>query len=186
MLRRGRMLNINLLYECNLKCSYGSLEMPTGIRPKAKRVGLEDWKTFITDFTSKNKIREIYVSGGEPTMVKYLSDLVNWLLNQGFHVLIFSNLFNPDRLLQIKQSYRFKVQATYHSLHDNADRFDAAYKKVIKKHRVDVDEIESNVLPYSKSKPFMKIDGLKDKEFRISPDLQIYNSCIEHYTEKSK
>ena len=47
MFRRGKMLNINLLYECNLTCTYCSLEMPTGIRPKARRVELENWKEFI-------------------------------------------------------------------------------------------------------------------------------------------
>lgn len=185
MFRRGKMLNINLLYECNLSCAYCSLEIPTGIRPKAKRVGLDDWKNFITDFTSKNKIREVYVSGGEPSLVKYLPDLVNWLINKGFHISLFSNLYNTDKLLQIKKSYRFKIQATYHQC-DSISRFDEAYKKVIKKHRVDVDEIGYRSLSYSKVKPFMDPDGLKDKEFRVSPDLEVFDSCFEHYTEKSK
>lgn len=186
MFRRGKMLNINLLYECNLSCSYCSLEMPTGIRPKAKRAGLVEWKDFITEFTSKNKIREIYVSGGEPTMVKYLPDLVNWLLNQGFHVLVFTNLFNTDRLLQIKDSYRFKIQATYHSNDDSITRFHNAYKIVTKKHRVDVDEIGKQFLPYSKVKEFMNVEDLKYKEFRVSPDLEVFSSCFDHYTAKSK
>jgi molybdenum cofactor biosynthesis enzyme MoaA len=107
--KRGAMLNINLLYECNLACTYCSLEMPTGIRPKAKRVGLDDWKNFITYFTSKNKIREVYVSGGEPSLVKYMPELVNWLIGKGFHVALFSNLYNPDRILQINKSYRFNL-----------------------------------------------------------------------------
>ena len=185
LFRRGKMLNINLLYECNLSCSYCSLEMPTGIRPKAKRVGLGEWKDFINDFTSKNKIREVYVSGGEPSIVKYMPELVNWLIGKGFHVLMFSNLYNPDRILQINKSYRFKVQATYHQC-DDLKRFDEAYKKVIKKHRVDVDEIGYQSLSYSKVKPFMHVDDLKLTEFRVSPDLVLYDSCFNHYTDKSK
>jgi len=186
MFKRGKMLNINLLYGCNLSCSYCSLEMPTGNRPKAKRVGLEDWKTFVNEFTSKNKIREIYVSGGEPTMVKYLPDLVNWLLSKGFHVVVFSNLFSPERLLQIKKSYRFKVQATFHSNDDIINRFELAYQKVKAKHRVDVDEIGKQLLTYSVVKPFQDVRDLMDNEFRVSPDLEVFNSCYTHFYEKSK
>ena len=186
MLRRGKMLQISLLYECNLKCDYCSLEMPTGIRPKAKRVSLDDWKQFILDFTNEQKIREVYVSGGEPSMVKWMPELVNWLVQKGFPVTVFSNLFDADRLLQIKKHYRVKIDATYHHEWDKLDRFHNAYLKIKDHIRVDVGEIGYQVLPYSKVKPFIDMDGLKDKEFRVSPDLEVFDSCYDHFKEKSK
>ena len=182
--KRGRMLNINLLYECNLKCSYCSLEMPTGIRPKAKRVGLDDWKKYVSDFP--DKIKEVYVSGGEPSMVKWMPDLVNWLVKEGYHVIVFSNLFNPDLILQIKKHYRVKIEATYHHDWDELKRFDEAYKKIKDHIRVDVGEIGYQALSYSKLKQFIKMDDLKEKHYRVSPDLKLYDSCYSHYSEKSK
>lgn len=182
LFKRGITLQISLLYECNLKCLYCSLEMPTGKRPKAKRVSLEDWKHFIKTFPQK--IKEVYVSGGEPTLVKYLSELVNWLIDEGYHVILFTDLFNPDLILKIKKSYKFKIQSTYHHS-DSITRFDNAVKK-LKGYKIEVDEIGSQLLTYSKVKPFISMEGLKDDELRVSPDLEVFRSCYTHFYEKSK
>ncbi len=182
LFKRGITIQISLLYECNLKCTYCSLEMPTGKRPKAKRVGLDEWKQFIKNFPQK--IKEVYVSGGEPTLVKYLPELVNWLIGEGYHVILFTDLFNPDLILKIKKSYKFKIQSTYHHS-DSISRFDNAVKK-LKGYKLEVDEIGSQLLPYSKVKPFIDVEVLKDDEFRVSPDLQVFKGCYNHFVEKSK
>jgi uncharacterized radical SAM superfamily Fe-S cluster-containing enzyme len=185
--KRGIMLNVNLLYACNLPCTYCTLEMPTGKRPKAKQSTLEQWKETIGNLASIKglKIREVFVSGGEPSMVDWMPDLVNWLLDEGYHVLVFTNLFRPGLFAQIKKSYRFKIQATYHKV-DNPKRFNDAYELARQYHRVDVDEIGTKKLfHYSKLKPFVKMEELKENELRLSPDRQLFMSCYDHFTAKS-
>lgn len=199
-LRRGVTLQISLLYACNLFCEYCSLEMPTGIRPEAKQSTLEEWKTYIKNFPTK--IKEVYVSGGEPTLVKWLPELLTWLLNEGYHVTVFTNLFNPD-LLMVKNSYRYQIIASYHkppaaterpdlvkgkliNAYDSEIRFNKAYYKLKDKYRIEVDEIGTKVLPYSRVKPFNVMETLKDNEFRVSPDLQVFISCYDHFLQKSK
>lgn len=191
-LKRGVTLQISLLYACNLFCEYCSLEMPTGKRPEAKQSTLQEWITYIKNFPTK--IKEVYVSGGEPTLVKWLPELLQWLLDEGYHVTVFTNLYNPA-LLMIKPSYRYQIIASYHKppaetekpeLYDSEIRFNEAYYKLKDKYRIEVDEIGTKVLPYSKVKPFNTMDVLKDHEFRISPDLQVFISCYDHFLQKSR
>jgi organic radical activating enzyme len=190
--KRGVTIQISLLYACNLGCEYCSLEMPTGKRPEAKQATLQEWITYIKNFPAK--IKEVYVSGGEPTLVKWLPELLEWLLKEGYHVTVFTNLYNV-KLLMIKDSYRYQILASYHKppeeksnpkLYDSELRFNAAYYKLKNKYRIEVDEIGTKVLPYSRLKPFNDMDVLKDNEFRISPDLQVYISCYDHFLQKSK
>jgi len=191
-LKRGVTLQISLLYACNLFCEYCSLEMPTGKRPTAKQSTLQEWITYIKNFPTK--VKEVYVSGGEPTLVKWLPELLEWLIKEGYHVTVFTNLYNSE-LLMIKPSYRYQIIASYHKppdeksnpeLYDSELRFNEAYYKLKDKYRIEVDEIGSKILPYSKVKPFNTMDVLKDHEFRISPDLQVYISCYDHFLQKSK
>lgn len=192
-LRRGVTVQISLLYACNLFCEYCSLEMPTGIRPEAKQSTLEEWKTYIKNFPTK--IKEVYVSGGEPTLIKWLPELLTWLLDEGYHVTVFTNLYNTS-LLMVKNSYRYQIIASYHKpipgtknpeKYDIKNKFETHYHKLVEKgYRVEVDEIGTKVLPYSRVKPFNVMETLKDNEFRISPDLQVYISCYDHFLQKSK
>ena len=180
--KRGITIQIALTYACNLSCEYCSLHIPTGKRPKAPQSSLSDWQRYIKNFPIK--IKEVYVSGGEPSLIKWMPDLVNWLLDQKYHVTLFTDLYNPSLILQIKRSYRFQIVSTYHHS-DSMLRFDSAYLALKNKYRIEVDEIGEKHLPYSRVKPFIDEEGLKDNEFRISPDLQIYLSCYEHFKQKS-
>jgi hypothetical protein len=116
-----------------------------------------------------------------------MPELVNWLLDKGFHVLVFTNLFRPEAFLRVKKSYRFQIRATLHHVEDEIpDRFDAAYKLLKDHHNINVDEIgDVKFLSYSNLKPFMTVDALKDNEFRFSPDGKLYTSCYSHYYDKS-
>jgi hypothetical protein len=193
--KRGVTVQISLLYACNLACSYCTLEMPTGIRPTAKQSTLDEWKEFIKNFPVK--IKEVYVSGGEPTLIKWLPELCNWLLDEGYHVSVFTDLYDPQLLLKVKNSYRFQIISTFHHdweekliSHHLTEEKQFKYSYSLLKnagYRIEVDEIGYKVLPYSRLKPFIGMDGLKDSEaFRVSPDLQIFNSCYDHFLQKSK
>lgn len=191
--KRGITLQISLLYSCNLFCEYCSLEMPTGIRPTAKQATLEEWKSYIKNFPTK--IKEVFVSGGEPTLVKWLPEFLQWLLDEGYHVTVFTNLYNP-MLLMVKDSYRYQIFATYHKppkdtlnpeKYDIKNRFEVAYHKLTDKgYRVEVNELGYGDLPYSTVSKFNDMDVLKDHDFRVSPDLQVYISCYDHYLQKTK
>ena len=183
----GIMLQITLTYSCNLHCDHCSLEIPTGKRPKAKPIGLEDWKKIIKGFPVR--VREVFISGGEPTLISWLPELCNWLLDQGYHVTVFTNLHNDLALTSVKKSHRFQVFATFHQEHDNPFDFTGAYEAVKKVHNISVGELgdRKKILPYSKmSKLFRDSSGLMDREFRYSPDGKLYTSCYEHFVDKSQ
>ena len=168
-------LNIFLDYKCSLNCDYCTLKIPTGKIPQCKTVKLEDWKAFITRWPEK--IKEVAIFGGEPSLVPYLADLVNWLLGKGYHVKVFSNLTNPVPFWHIKQSYKFIISATHHRSHP-VTKFLENYKTI--KHRIDVYEIEKRQLSFSRVKPMVMDDsGIEKRRIQISPDLKIYLGCYD-------
>lgn len=182
--RRGGLLQINLLYPCNLKCEYCSLHIPSGNTPKAKESTLEEWKEYIINFP--HKIKEINISGGEPTLKRWLPEITNFCLDKGYHTAIYTNLFKPENILPVKKSYRFKIIATYHHS-DSYMRFDRAYQMVKDRFEIEVWEIGTKTLPYSRVKPFNTMQTMKDnKFFAVSPDRELYYSCYEHLLEKGK
>ena len=187
-LKRGYTLGLNLLYACNLKCTYCSLEMPTGKRPTSKQSTLEQWKEYVKNFPCK--LKEVTISGGEPTLIDWLPDLINWLLKEGYHVMLFTDLFNASLIRKVNPSYRFHIVSTFHHT-DSQLRFESAYHS-LKGFNIVVHEIVSELLgirkrlSFSIAKPFNTMDVLKDDEFRVSPDLQLFISCYDHYLQKSK
>ena len=57
---------------------------------KKPDLGLEKWKEFLTDLNTNlkhggTKIKEIILSGGEPTLLSYFVELSNWILDQGWY-----------------------------------------------------------------------------------------------------
>ena len=144
------------------------------------------------------KLRDIYLTGGEPTLYNDLSRLCNMLLTRGYHVLVFSNLFKVDRLLKINPSRKFKIEVTYHKDFDKCDnvkRFDNSYKTLQKNYRITVDEFEStnyklpngNVLEighqifsYSILKRFDNEERWKIPNFRYSADGKLFTCVYDH------
>ena len=186
MFRRGTNVTLFLSYKCNIYCPYCSLAQVNGKYPVGKELTLDEWKEWF-NVGFPVKIREVYLSGGEPSLVPYIVELTNFLLDKGYHVLLFSNLARVDRLEKIKKSYRFYVRATYHHV-DDKERFDKAYQRLIKTHPVIVDEFEYKVLPYSRVKndwgtiPFWKVPAA----FRVGCDGSLYKSIFDHVTSMTK
>ena len=149
-----------------------------GRRPKSKESTLEDWKDYVRTFPKK--LKQIVICGGEPTLVSYLADLVNWILDEGYHCYVLTNLYKPEAFDGIKNSYRFKIQATYHHCSSRVD-FLVAYRRLIfERYRVDVDEIDDGLpkeLDFSKLKPCYGIEYLKQPVDAVSPDLHFYENC---------
>ena len=158
-LRRGVKLNIYLTMKCNLNCSYCCWKWGDGKMPIVKdRLTLRDWQQRIRRFPMK--IREISISGGDPMGVDYFAELVNWCLNEGYFVNVFTNL--SLKRYVIKPSYRLKFSATYH---ENLDRkiFCQNLRFYREKYRVDIDEIRTNEFPDSMKKKECKVeDAIRD------------------------
>lgn len=181
-LKRGIKINLSPSWRCNLQCEYcilktsGKKKYPQDhdeIKP------IEYWKEWISTFPVK--IREVAISGGEPTLIPYLIELVNWLLSEGYYVLILTNLTNWTNLCYIKPSRRLRIEATLHECYDK-DLFLEHYNIVSIWHRVDVIEIEKKELSFSKTVPWSSEETSRriDKNYlKAAPDGTIYRNCFE-------
>jgi len=177
----GTNIVVYLNWACNLSCHYCSSEIPTRKQPKEKPLSMEQLKSELIRLTPIHNIKEVYISGGEPTLVKWLPEFANWLLDEGYHVLIFSNLHDVEQIKKIRKSYRLKIVATYHSS-DDARRFALAMFE-IDEYQFHLKEIADG----TKYKPKFKdakfyhlttLDEFKEPALRLIPNGEIYYS---HY-----
>jgi len=134
-LRRGNKLMLFPTFRCNLTCSYCSIGY-LGKRAESTEIGLDDWKYLVRSFPIK--LREIRISGGEPMLMPYYSELINWLLDQGLYVMVFTNL--SVLKLDVNRSRRLIYMATYHKC-SNVKKFQKNLKEYRKKYRVEVHQI---------------------------------------------
>jgi len=185
IIKPGVLIQISLTFRCMLNCTYCCQAFLLGNRPKVKETNFLGWVRWFKRFPYK--IKEIYVSGGEPTLHPDFVKIVSYLLSQGYFVKVFTNLMLPDKLIEIPKCYRFSIKTTYH--HSQLlSKFNKNYQKVNKKHSIYVDEIESpQCLSYSILQNLLTGEGNRaDGEdfydiacLRISPDLHININCYE-------
>jgi len=161
-LRRGGRVTIFPSWRCNYACTYCAQKI-NGKYPKNDiTLPLEAWKDFLITFNKatvdNNGIREVILTGGEPTLLPYFTELASWILfEKKWHLTIFTNL-TTLKLLELKPSIRLRVDATFHH-HEDPVKFNERYQKINKVHRVDVEEIcadpSEQVLSYSRAKPYL-------------------------------
>ncbi len=184
-LRIGGKVTIFPSFSCNYSCGYCSLRVD-GTMPSSKPLPFESWKKFLTDFNQatldNNGLREVILTGGEPTLLPYFVELCHWILfEKKWHLTIFTNL-NNYILLKVRPSIRLRIGATYHH-HVKPGRFNMIYQKINKVHRIDVEEIigpgDTKVLPYSNAKPYLTEDQIKNLVacIRVSPDQSMHLTC---------
>lgn len=189
-MRRGIRLGIFPTYRCNLRCHYCTLYISDkkelhGIWPGANEVDLADWLDFIDNFPLK--IKEIFVTGGEPSLVKYIDSLVRELLNRGYLVTVFSNLARVDCFIELPRSPRLRFVVTYHHGKTKKEAFMEKYRKLkSRKFNVRVEEIATQELRDSMMKKLNTPKESQSREverdtLRISPDLKIFCTCMEMY-----
>lgn len=134
----GQRVHCFLTFRCNLDCGYCTLKFADGEMPVSEELTLDEWKEILSNQFPR-PIKEVILSGGEPMLMPYFSELVNWLLDEGKFVCIFSNLLTSNGL-KVKPNVRYRIHATYHKS-GNLDRFNKNLEKYSKKYRVNVDEI---------------------------------------------
>lgn len=181
LFKRGIGISLTLSYKCNLRCSYCSLKNFGDTIPESNDVhSVYEWIEFIKTFPVK--IREVYITGGEPSLFKGVETLCNWLIDNGYFVTVFSNLTDKcEVFLKVKISARFKIQSTYHES-ANINHFTNNYLVLSRLHRIDIDEINTNHFPYlSNKKQLTTIENEKKPSIlRVNPDFSIYTNCYDH------
>ena len=154
-LSRGAALTLTLSSICTLHCSYCPLMDGRKEYPRWDECDIDEWKEFITKFPEW--VSYVLISGGEPTLIRWMPEFVNWLLDSGRKVCIFTNLAVPERFATIQRSSRLQIQATYHHA-DGVSRFEKAYSIVTGLgHKIDATEVgnEEKVLDFTHYKPFI-------------------------------
>jgi organic radical activating enzyme len=166
---RGAWITLTINTSCNLRCKDCPLWIGNEEFPQWKQYGIDDWKNFVSKFPEWVSLYSI--CGGEPSLVKWLAEFVNWLLERGHHVAIYSNLFNVDELLKMKKSKRITIHATYHH-QDDKKEFIKAYNLLKDKYRVTVYEFEHPMqLPFSINKDFYKPEDIMNlTSFHCAPN----------------
>ncbi len=184
LLRRGISLVALITSRCNFNCPYCAMHIACGGKvPQCPESTFEEWKQLIDRFPVK--IREVSVSGGEPTLHKDFEKIVEYLL-KFTHVKVYSNLTHPERLMNLKKNHRLSVHATFHHS-DDPGRFDEAYKLIYSKHRIEVSEIGGmKKLSYSKTKHLIKNKSDYGSNFNIGPDLRISAGCWDGFLNMLK
>jgi organic radical activating enzyme len=176
--KKGIKVGINLSWWCNLQCSYCPTKKQY-TQNSGDMESIEYWKDWISTFPIK--IREVALSGGEPTLVPYFDELANWLLKEGYYVLILTNLTTHIPLMKIQPSRRLRIVATFHECYSKI-KFLKNYEIVSKVHRVDVIEIEKEELSFSKKKALSNEERAKRIEYlRSAPNGATYRNCFELY-----
>lgn len=173
-LSRGASVTLTLSTRCTLHCPYCPLMHEREEYPddKWETCSMEEWQELIDKFPEWMSC--VLISGGEPTLIKWLPEFVNWLLDSGRKVVIFTNLAVPTRFENIKKSSRLQIQATYHH-EDLVTRFTNAYDKVTNYgHRVDATEIGNNekILNFTTYKPYIttELEKVYPRQFHCAPD----------------
>lgn len=178
--RRGVRLGMALTFDCTLKCSYCTVNMPLGRLPNMKPKPLRELQKFINDFPYR--IREIKLSGGSPELHPDFVEFTNWLLDKGLFVQIFTNLTLPLTLMRLKRTYRLMFISTYHHQYDQ-NEYEYIYNFLSEWYRINVEEIGVKKLSFSRVKGFIGNEEMKKNTemIRVSPDLRMFNTCYDVY-----
>lgn len=184
-LNRGVRATVVTTTRCNLHCDYCPMFI-YGEAKKYKESTFEEWKVWFERFPYW--ISQIYVSGGEPSMYKDIVPLVNWLIERGHHVLVFTNLWKVENYEGIKPHWRLIFQPTFHGV--DLKKFRDSLRKM-GKYQVISQQLFHNRNNFTRIKEFFTREWFKNEDdgFQFAPDtpktLQIYSGCINLYNNSS-
>ena len=174
-LRRGAEIMLNLTFRCTLSCDYCAEMFLSGKMPKSGEIELDDWKYIINNFPTR--ISTVRITGGEPTLVPYFVELINWLTNKGIYVMVFSNMsIYRDG---IKPTRKLLIEATYHT-QQNVERFLRNLKLYRKTIRVNVHQLDTETIKGIRVFPVRGVEyAYTCVGFIYNPEGKLYLSNIE-------
>lgn len=122
---------------CNLHCDYCPMFLSDNKYPYGKKeeCTLEEWKRFFEHFPEW--IAQIFISGGEPSLLPWISELINWLVDRGHHVVVLSNLNNVENFYGVKKNFKLIFFPTYHKS-ANAEQYAKNVKLLKEKTGVEI------------------------------------------------
>jgi len=183
-LYKGITLVTILTTRCPLKCSYCPMALE-GTKLKFDECSLEEWKNYITYFPEW--MSYVIVSGGEPTLVPYLSEYLNFLTGRGHHVMVFTTLWRPEAFYGVKKTFKLVVVPTFHRTQDTIERFENARKKLDGIVRVLPCEFGNNEIDGSQHKEFFDDEFwyVRDNLLHTAPDTprtkRLFHGCTPAY-----
>lgn len=185
---KGSRATVVTTTTCNLHCDY----CPMFIYGEVKKYEIstvEEWQRWFKRFPIKLSL--LFVSGGEPSIYPHIVPLVNWLISQGYHIIIFTNLFKVDNFIGIKPHWRLLFMPTFHDVKGNSrERFNNSYRLLIEKgFQVSTQQLFENTGNFWRTKEFFTPDWFKEEDdgFQFAPDtprtLQIWSGCVNLYKD---
>lgn len=189
-LKRGTSIQIMPTLACNYACSYCARDYD-GKRPSGPVSDRGAWMRWLEDFNSVVPIREVVLSGGEPTLLPYFGELCWSIVDRGWFLTVYTNLSNIIALDGLPQTPRIRVLATFHPEGTSPGAFVYTWEIADRHNRVDVDEIGKRVIHGHKRtnlKPFATDEALAKRVSRIlvGPDFRMFIYCLNAsiaYTE---
>ena len=176
-LKCGESLLLFLTFRCTLKCDYCALKYIDGKYPESKEIELSEWKRIVKSFP--RKIREIKITGGEPMLMPWFPEFVNWLAKEGYSVFIISNLTLQKKF---KKSDKVMINCTYHKSANKTKWLrNLAYYKDF---QIKIDEIETGEIVGSDVKELCHREyGDTCEGFIYSPEGKLFTNVNEMYVE---
>lgn len=190
---RGTTAALNVTTRCPYTCDYCPMYIYGAVK-RYKECTVDEWKLFIERYA--HWLSRIYISGGEPSLYSDIVPLVNWLVERGSHVIIFTNLWKVENFLAIKPHWRLLFMPTFHA--DDEQKFahgrpvDERFNNAVKTledngFQVSTQQIFENEHGFWRKKEFFTVDYFKhfDDTIQFVPDsprsLKMYLGSIEMY-----
>jgi organic radical activating enzyme len=157
------------------------------IWPLSKEISIDRWMTIIYRLYG---VREIVLTGGEPMLYSFFPELCNFILDQGYFLMVFSNL-QSKKGLQVKPHKNYMIYASHHlELTEKGEQtWQNNYKLYAERYNVRVDQLGKDKKVLSKEeeyancylKPRFTIDATGGFHFNLLSAMKTY-----HYPGVSK
>lgn len=188
---RGIEVAIIPSYACNYHCSYCGRNQ-FGKKPSAKVKSIDEWKSYLTRLNAtfrldRTRIKTITFNGGEPTLLNYFAELSNWILDQGWFLIVLTNLSNIEPLKKIRQSTKVMIHSCYHIGQVDPKEYLKNWKELDKIHRVVCKELGDkrtlkNTHKRTQLHGLVVLDRVIESTGNITldPNINTYLSCEGH------
>jgi len=180
-LKRGLSISISPTFRCNYTCDYCTLRIAIDNPRKPKESTLEEWLHLVDQFPYK--VKEVHITGGEPTLMPYTNGLIMELINRRTLVALFTNLSHD---ITVPPSPYFRIDASYHKQADETTfktRLEALRRAG---HQITVDEVGYRRATF-KTNVKRQLHTVEDLEtvkprIRFAPDRTAYfTTCYDMY-----
>jgi len=186
---RGARCNIAVTIKCPFHCGYCPMFIYDNPK-KYEESTWEEWKVFLERFPIW--LSAVYISGGEPSLYSDIVPLINYLIEKGHHVILQTNLFEPEAFIGIRPHWRLIFMATYHEkqeqrlgrgdkFYENAELLRGEGFLVVTQQIGGADKRNTRVKEYFTKKWFMETDNSIMFEPSTPRSLRMWMGCVNMY-----